>query len=133
MRAFEDYVIGWEGKDYTIPANQLLPVIAAVEEHVTLHELFQASARNRVPLARLSQAYGAILRFAGVNIPDDQIYQRMFNGGNLQDKMMDAVNGLLGLMIPPKQEVKAQQPGKPQKGVKPSSKNSTKQRSARAG
>ena len=133
MRAFEDYVIGWEGKTYTIPANQLLPVIAAVEEHVTMHELLEASLKNRVPLARLSRAYGAILRFAGVSILDDQVYQRMFNGGDLQNKMVDAANGLLGLMIPPEQEVKAQQPGKPRKGGKPSSKNITRRRSGRAG
>lgn len=133
MRAFEDYTIEWEGEVYSIPSNRLLPVIAAVEELFTLNELLQVSMQNKVPLARLASAYGIILRSAGADVSDADVYQGMFQGNDLQARMLDAVNGLLGLMIPPEQQGAGEQPGKSRKAGKRSSKNSTRQRSARAG
>jgi hypothetical protein len=50
-------------------------------------------------MARLAQAYGALLRFAGVKVTDDRVYSRMlkadegFHVGN-------AITGLLLMMLP---------------------------------
>ena len=105
MRAFQDYEIGWGGRNYVIPSTQLLQVIAAVEEYITLPELL---SRRRMPLARLSQAYAVILRSLGVKgadgkllITEADVYTGMFADGDWGTKMAAAVEGLIGLMIPP--------------------------------
>lgn len=133
MRAFQDYSIEWNGETFTIPSNSLLPVIAAVEEIFTLHELLTVSVENKIPLTRLAGAFGIILRYAGADVSDTDVYQGMFQGGDLQNKMLNAVNGLLGLMIPPEHGGSAEQPGKLPKGGKPSSRKSTRRRSGKAG
>ncbi len=108
MRAFQDYEIGWEGTRYAIPSTRLLPLIAAVEEIISVNELLVASVSMRVPLARLSEAYAVILRAAGVTGPDgrtpiahEEVYLRMWDGGDVLARMKDAVAGLFGLMVPP--------------------------------
>lgn len=137
MRAFQDYEIGWNGRTYVIPSAQLLPVIAAVEEYITLPELV---SQRRMPLARLSQAYAVILRAVGVKgtdgkapITDTEVYTGMFDGGDMSGKMSAAVNGLLGLMIPP--EDRQGEPTAPGKSgaASSSSKASTRRSLARAG
>ena len=137
MRAFQDYEIGWQGETHVIPADQLLPVIAAVEEYITLPELF---ARRRMPLARLSQAYAVVLRAVGVRgadgkalITEAEVYAGMFDGGDLSGRMAAAVQGLLGLMIPPEEmQEGSAAPGK-SAAASSSSKVSTKRSLARAG
>jgi hypothetical protein len=137
MRAFQDYEIGWNGRNYVIPSDQLLSVIAAMEEHITLSEL---TARRGIPLGRLSQAYAVVLRRLAVRgadgkllITDREVYTGMFNGGDLSGKVMAAVEGLIGLMIPPEDhEAEQAAPGK-SRGLSRSSKRSTKRSLARAG
>jgi hypothetical protein len=128
MNAFQDYKIEWNGTTHTIPSNQLLPVIAAVEEIITLQELFTTAAELRLPLVRLSRAFGVILRAAGADVSDETVYLEMFSEGDLQDKMLDAVNGLLGLMVPPEDmQAGAKAPGKCKAGAS-SRRKSTKPR-----
>jgi hypothetical protein len=152
MGAFRDYEIGWMGQSYVIPSNHLLLVIAAVEEHITLAEMFTDSARRRLPMVKISGAYAAILRAAGVKgadgrspITDEDVYLGMFAGkGNPIEKTgaaiavaSAAVQGLLGLMVPP--ETMPQEPvavpGKQQPAPRRSRplRRSTKRRLARAG
>jgi hypothetical protein len=149
--AFRDYEIGWKGQSYVIPSNQLLLVIAAVEEHITLAEMFSNSARRRLPMVKISAAYATILRAAGVKgadgrspITEEDVYLGMFAGeGNAIEKTggalveaSAALQGLLGLMVPPEdmpKEIAA--PGKRQPAPRRSrrSRRSTKRRLARAG
>jgi hypothetical protein len=140
MRAFQDYEIVWKDQTYVIPSNRLLPVIAAVEEHITLPELIANTARRRMPVAVIAGAYAAILRAAGVKAPDGklpisdhEVYADLFADGGVLDRTALAVGGLLGLMIPPEQmRAEPAAPGKPQPASR-SSKNSTRRAAARAG
>jgi hypothetical protein len=137
MRTFQDYEIGWNGQTYVIPSTELLQVIAAVEEYITLPELL---SKRRMPLARLSQAYAVILRSVGVKgadgkllITEAAVYTGMFADGDWGNKMAAAVEGLIGLMIPPEDTpAEPAAPGKPQ-AASSSSRASTKRSLARAG
>jgi hypothetical protein len=146
MRAFQDYEIGWEGKSYVIPSDRLLPVIAAVEEDITVPELLVMAVMRRMPVVRISQAYGIILRAAGVKgadgttpITDAAVYAGMFDGEGVLEKAALAVQGLMSLIIPPddmQSELAAQggaaAPGKPAPASR-RSKASTRRLSAQAG
>jgi hypothetical protein len=146
MRAFQDYEIGWDGKSYVIPSDRLLPVIAAIEEDITVPQLLMMTVVRRMPVARISRAYGTILRAAGVKgsdggalITDAEVYAGMFDGEGVLEKAALAVQGLMSLIIPPddmQSDLAAQggaaAPGKPAPASR-RSKGSTRRLSARAG
>lgn len=90
-------------KDYPIPPEKIFGAIATVEEHVTLKELAEGVARTgKVSLTRIALAYAAVLKYAGAkNVTPDQVYVSMFNQGVGEKAVISALNGLLGLMIPP--------------------------------
>lgn len=102
MSVFEPYEINWCGRDYVIPADQILRAIAVVEQHVTLHELMEVMAkRQTVKMGTMAAAYAALLRFVGVKTTDDEVYASFFNTGDGADTIISAVRGLQMLMIPP--------------------------------
>lgn len=89
-------------QEYVIPPEKVFGAIAVVEEHVTLKELTNAVSRmGQVSLTRLALAYSSVLRYAGAkNVTHEQVYSNMFSQDTGQN-VLAAVNGLLGLMIPP--------------------------------
>lgn len=101
MAVFEKITLAWEGKEYVIPPDQVMRCIAQVEDVLTLGEVFECAARQQVPVAKISAAFGLILRYAGARVSDDEIYARMFNVGEQQKRALEAVNTLLLLMVPP--------------------------------
>jgi hypothetical protein len=140
MRAFQDYDIEWKGQTYVIPSDHLLPVIAAIEEVITLQDLLVNTYIRRMPAALISRAYAVILRAAGVKgadgktpINEREVYVGMFDGEGMLEKTALAVQGLIGLMVPPETMPKEPAaPGKPQPASR-RSRHSTKRRLARAG
>ena len=102
MAAFQPVVLVWEGKDYTIPADQVLRCIAMIEEVCTLGDLARAQL-GKIPVARLSMAFGIALRYAGAQVTDDEVYDGMFTakGADLMRQVRDKVSMLQQLMIPP--------------------------------
>lgn len=99
MTSFSEVKLSWGDSHYVIPANRVLLALAQVEEVLTLHELQAFQARGTVPMARLAQAYGIVLRFAGCSATDDDIYTEM-----LINKGFDvgqAIAGLMLMMLPP--------------------------------
>ncbi len=100
---FQEITLVWAGREYRIPPDQVMPAIAIVEDHVLLGDVVQAARRGAVPLAKLSRAFGAVLRFAGARVSDDEVYAGMFKRGSQRDAAEAAVNTLLTMMIPPEQ------------------------------
>nr|WP_258868109.1 hypothetical protein [Alkalilimnicola ehrlichii] len=98
---FEDITLDWKGRSYTIPANDVMMAIAKIEDVITIAELDRFSQRGTAPVARLAQAFAAILRHAGARVNDDEVYASMFEGGATQARIMEATNTLLTLMLPP--------------------------------
>lgn len=102
MRGFDDVIFTWNGESYSIPANKVLGAIARVEDIITLHELQRYSKKESTPLAKLSMAYGVLLRYAGCRVSDVEIYEAMFGSGNVKpDEIVNAVIILIAMMVPP--------------------------------
>lgn len=98
MSIFDDIRLKWDGVEYVIPHNRVLRAIAAVEEVATFDEFNNFAKRKTAPLAKIAMAYGVLLRFAGANVSDDDVYHGMFlNGGAT---MAQTVSAVLAMMIP---------------------------------
>lgn len=111
MQGFAPVTIGWAGKDYVVPANKQLMLIAEIEDALAGKNGDQAVAvlfrRNGVPHSRLAAAYGAALRYAGANVSDQEIYLSIHsdiaNGSReaVYEKTAAMVLGLLAIVSPP--------------------------------
>lgn len=138
-----DVQIAWKGVGGFIPANAVLPVIAKVEDILTIGELADAMVRKTVPLAKLSMAYGVILRAAGINVDDGDVYSDMVDKQVDHRFVTSSVLTLLMLILPSgdfRNSVVSQLatthagpevPATAKKGA--SSRKSTKRRSSRKG
>jgi hypothetical protein len=102
MRAFEDIKISWADRDYIIKANRVMGAIARIEDIMTLNELQRFLARGAAPLGKVSMAYGTVLRYAGADVTDEQVYAGMFGAGDTSaDSIIASVQALVAMMIPP--------------------------------
>lgn len=101
MAVFEDVVIQWDGRDYTVPEDRVMRLIAKIEDVVTQHELYEYAQRGTMPMGKLSMAYGAALRYAGANVRDDTIYKRILSGEREGNLVIEALNNLLQMMAVP--------------------------------
>lgn len=102
-QVFRDVTLVWKDESHVIPANRVMGAIFKIEEVFTLKELSDAaSRRSTVRLAMVSQAYGNLLRYAGVDVEDEEVYAGMFAGQSAStEALMKAITTLLTLMIPP--------------------------------
>lgn len=94
----------FDGVPYVIPAHRVLMAIAAVEEHLTIHELATFMARKTAPSARTAQAYAALIQFAGGEVTADRVWESMFTGDR-RTKVQDALAVLLMMLTPPPGDV----------------------------
>ncbi len=102
MAIFDDIELEWDGENYAIKGDeQIMRVLAAVEEHITFMELQQGSVNGKVPLAKLATAYAVVLRFAGCRISSAEVYKGMWGDGKTAQKIQESITGLLSMMIPP--------------------------------
>lgn len=97
---FAPIKLQWQGRAYEIPANRVLMAIAEAEEVLTLDELQRFAARGTAPTAKLSMAYGRLLRFAGATVADDEVFAGMLTGDQ-GEVAAAATSALLALMLPP--------------------------------
>lgn len=107
MRIFEDIKIEWDGDEYVVPSNRVMGAIARVEEFVTLKELSEFSQKPEgAKYAKLSQAYGTLLRYAGAKVEDEEVYEAMFPKNSADEdfraRLYAALGGLLKTMLPPR-------------------------------
>ena len=135
MAIFADMKLGWNGTDYVIPADRMLGAVAVIEEHMTFHEMFALVRQGKPSLVTLSRTWGAVLRYAGAKVTDDEVYVGMFAGPTVSERVIEAINTLLLIMMPPSAVAAANAEraasGNPQAASKPS-KPSTRRRSASA-
>lgn len=123
---FEPITLTWDGREFVIPADGVMRAIAIVEEHITLGELGQAGDGVRVPLGKISMAFGALLRHAGARVSDAQVYEKVFSDAD--GSAAAACMALMSLMMPPahlrkiRASMEEDQPGK---AAAPSSKRRT--------
>lgn len=99
MAIFKPVTFGWAGKDYTVPAERALGLIAEIEEVMTFVDL--ALSREKPSLSKLARAYGAALRYAGAAVSDEEIYEGLFKPGHLIEEVHQAMFVLMAIMMPP--------------------------------
>lgn len=126
--SFDDARFTWKGQTFVIPANAILGAIARVEDVFTFHELLAYSGRQTAPIGKLAEAFGAVLRYAGANVTNDEVYEGMFGslaegqGGAAQT----AIRTLALMMVPKSKRAEIEQSeGK----TKPAAKKTTRKRS----
>jgi len=110
MKGFEDVTLSWAGKDYVVPADRQLMLIAEIEDALSGPNNVPAVAVLTRPAgpghARLASAYGAALQYAGAEVSEGEIYmalQEDMADGNagVQVKLQNATLGLLAIVSPP--------------------------------
>lgn len=137
MAVFEEVRVEWQGKEHVIPSGMLLRCIAQVEDVLTLGELAEMQRKGRLKFVQLSTAFAVVLRYAGVAVSDEEVYDEFFKGTGSKIKRQSflVIASLQRLMIPP-EHLQEKKPGKqdaaPAAASKPSGK-STNSSSAPAG
>lgn len=133
MGAFDDVHLEWKGKKLLLRSDRVLGGLARVESVITLPELSLYVSRGTAPPAKLSMAYGALLRYVGQDVTDDEVYLEMFGPETpANDMVMTAISMLFSMMIPKgaKTPAGSAPPGNGKPAAKGSSKGPTKSRSA---
>ncbi len=101
MALFEPIVLTWAGREYEIPADQVMRAIAKVEDILSFVQIARAFQERDLPLVKISQAYAAALRHAGARVTDEEVYGALFVGDDLQSLAIKALQTLQLMMIPP--------------------------------
>jgi hypothetical protein len=100
MAIFQEIRLFWEDDEFIIPPDRVLGAVAEIEEIVTLPDLLLMMG-GKMTMARLSRAYGVLLRYAGAKLSDEQVYGGLVKRGETFEQMQIACIALLGVMIPP--------------------------------
>jgi len=97
MSVFEDITLGYGDEEYIVKSNQVMKLIAMVEEVITLRELSQDGGPR---LTRLAEAYKVALNYAGANVTTEQVYASLFGNGGAQH-VASVMQALIMMMLPP--------------------------------
>lgn len=98
---FQDVELEWSDRIYTIKSHRVMGAIYKIENIITLQEFQEYASRGAAPIAKLCGAYGAVLRYAGAKVDDDEIYDMAFRGEDTQEAITAAILNLITLMLPP--------------------------------
>jgi hypothetical protein len=110
MSIFQELVLTWKGVDYRVAPDNMLRLIAQVEDVITLNELYNYSQKGAAPLSKLSLAYGLMLRYAGAKVQDEEVYRAIATG---KDKAATtATQSILMMMLPPEDLIEGNEQGK---------------------
>jgi hypothetical protein len=100
MAVFSDVELEWQGQLYTIASDRMMKAIAIIEGHITVSEILLVTVGRSIPLSKLCMAYAAVLRYAGARVTDEQVYESVFDGADVQGTMSRAVEKLMTMMLP---------------------------------
>lgn len=96
MSIFNPVVVSFRGNDYSVPANGVLGLIAAVEDEITISELYSNPKNTAV-----AKAYAAAIRYAGGSATVSEVYEELFNMKG-KDNIRAVIQSLILMMVPPK-------------------------------
>ena len=111
MSVFQDITLGFDGKEYTVPSNKVMMLIAKVEDVVSLGDLTTGTGPK---LSRLAEGYCVCLNYAGADVKTEQVYETLFGNGGRKN-VEEAITNLMTLMLPPSSyQPDTEKTGKPQ-------------------
>lgn len=96
---FEPVTLTWKNVEYVIPPNRVLRAIAIIEDVIPMQELIANGEKGTAPIAKIACAFGAVLRYAGAKVTDDEVYAGMFVDAG-SSAIPAAINNLMMMMIP---------------------------------
>jgi hypothetical protein len=99
MNGFQDIDLEWYGRIYPIKSHRVMGAIARIEDFITLPELKVYLQRGAIPLAKLSMVLGALLRYAGADVRDEEVYEKALSATDEVSVLTTVVN-VMKLMIP---------------------------------
>jgi hypothetical protein len=107
---FADLPLEWEGRPFVIPAAKRLRAIRAVEEVVSLAELYDMlHITTTLRLAAIAAGFGRLLRFAGateekdgklVPVTDEHVFAGLFASGDEIGAGIQAAGILVAVLKP---------------------------------
>lgn len=106
MGMHEKVELTFKGETFTVESDRVMGLIETVESVITLDELVQ-SEKPRPAL--LSRAYCSALKYAGASVNQGEVYASMFSESDTGG-ILETINTLLMLMIPPDFITQKQEP-----------------------
>jgi hypothetical protein len=101
MAIFQPIRLSWHSRDFTIPAERVMGAIAVVEEVMTFPEIVRMIGGGHPNISKVARAYGALLRYAGAGVDDDEVYEGLFKPGTMHAQVLTALDMLAAMMLPP--------------------------------
>lgn len=98
---FDEIKLTWNGREYKIAPDRVMKCIAMVEDVLTMVQLHRYRERADLPLGKLAQAFGIVLRYAGAQVTDEEVYEGIFKSEDTRGTALGAVMTLQMMMIPP--------------------------------
>lgn len=88
---FETVHITWQGEEYDIVPD--METLNIIENKVSLSRLAHRLSVGDAPLSHLASVLAVLLRSAGADAPDDEVYRELMTGET------DAVQDMAGMVM----------------------------------
>ena len=86
---FRDVVLAWKGKEYRLKPTMRL--INAIEQQVSLSLTAQRMAQGQPPISHIATIAGVMLRSAGCEVTDEDIYMEISTGDSDITDLVSAI------------------------------------------
>ena len=105
---FEPVLLKWEGREYTVPADQVMGLIDTVEDVVTLDELYKMQSEGKIKRMQVSKAYAAAINYGirasesdDKQVKAETIYESLYAKGEAMINTVATIGGLMAMLLPP--------------------------------
>lgn len=102
MSVFDPIELRWKGDQFEIPARRVLASIASVEEILPFGVIAQMANGVNINVSKISQAYGCLLRLAGVKATDEDVYELIIENPDEAGGAREIIWILMTSMLPRK-------------------------------
>ena len=92
---FEPIEITFKDQSLKVPANRVFGLIASIEEHITITELYDKPKNTAI-----AKAYAAAVNYAGGDASVNDVYSMLFDAQGALN-IRNAIQSLILMMIPP--------------------------------
>ena len=99
MGLFDGISFRWDGRTVAIPPDRLLGALARLEEVLPLREL--AAMGDRARHGKVSEAFAAVLCFAGADVEAETVFARTLLDGEARAQAHAAITALIQSAQPP--------------------------------
>ena len=129
---FKDVHLQWEGEEYVIEKDNVLPAICIIEEYFTLPELIGDMSAGKIKVGKTAQCICAVLNFAGANLTDAEVWRGLYKNKETRKSVTEVVKTLIMMMIPPEEleglDTEDTTPGKPNRTTRRAAKSTARKK-----